>query len=200
MIRLVAALIAALALLAGCGPMAAPLPIDSGASAPTSSAASTPADVAEPARVRVPGLGIDSSLTQTGMDAKRSLIVPPVTEPMQASWYSGSGRPGLAGYPGIILGHVSGRPPGATKSVPGVFAKLSKITVGAMVYIDRDDGTTARFVVTRVDLYSKSAFPAERVYADTVRPEIRLITCGGDFDASAHSYRSNVVAYAELAE
>lgn len=199
MIRLVAALIAALAL-AGCGPAGAPLPIDSGGSPPTSSATTTPTVVAEPARVRVPGLGIDSTLTRTGMDANLSLQVPPVTEPMQASWYSGSGRPGMAGYPGIILGHVSGRPPGAARSVPGVFAKLSTIRAGAMVYIDRVDGTSARFVVTRVDLYSKSAFPADRVYADTARPEIRLITCGGDFDASAHSYKSNVVAYAELVD
>ena len=36
------------------------------------------------------------------------------------------------------------------------------------------------------------------VYGDTAGPELRLITCGGDFDDAARSYRDNTVVFARL--
>lgn len=196
--RLLAALTAVL-LVAGCGSLADPLPVTS-PDTPSVTATAT-ATVAEPTAVRIPVLGVSSTLSRTGMDTKTlALEVPPVTEPMQASWFSGGGRPGVAGYPAIVLGHVSGRPAGATRSIPGVFAKLSDLKVGQMVHIDRADSTTATFVVTKVNEYRKASFPAGTVYADTDRPEMRLITCGGEFDPAAHSYKSNIVVYAELVD
>jgi hypothetical protein len=37
------------------------------------------------------------------------------------------------------------------------------------------------------------------VYGPTALPELRLITCTGDFDRSAHSYLDNLVVTAHLA-
>jgi hypothetical protein len=34
------------------------------------------------------------------------------------------------------------------------------------------------------------------VYGDTDRPELRLITCGGRFNAKTHSYLGSVVVWA----
>ena len=42
------------------------------------------------------------------------------------------------------------------------------------------------------------AFPTERVYGDIDHAGLRLITCGGEFDRAARSYRENVVVYAGL--
>ncbi|MFP5370771.1 MAG: class F sortase, partial [Actinomycetes bacterium] len=36
----------------------------------------------------------------------------------------------------------------------------------------------------------------EQVYGPTPRAELRLITCGGEFDSGARSYRDNVVVSA----
>ena len=63
----------------------------------------------------------------------------------------------------------------------------------------RSDGTTVRFTAYRVERFSKSAFPTEEVYGNTADPELRLVTCGGDFDRAARSYRDNVVVFARLA-
>jgi hypothetical protein len=60
-------------------------------------------------------------------------------------------------------------------------------------------GTLARFVVQRLERVPKSAFPTERVYGHVRYPALRLITCGGAFDASAGHYTDNLVVYARLA-
>jgi hypothetical protein len=36
------------------------------------------------------------------------------------------------------------------------------------------------------------------VYGSHGRRELQLVTCGGEFDRTARSYRSNVVAYTTL--
>ncbi len=65
--------------------------------------------------------------------------------------------------------------------------------------VERKDGSTATFVVDRVERYPKAQFPTAEVYADTGgRAELRLITCGGDIDRRSGHYVDNVVAYAHL--
>ena len=61
------------------------------------------------------------------------------------------------------------------------------------------DGTTAEFKVTKVERYDKSAFPTDAVYGDVATAQLRMITCGGAFDAGPQSYRDNIVVYAEMA-
>jgi hypothetical protein len=52
--------------------------------------------------------------------------------------------------------------------------------------------------VERVEQYPKDRFPTRAVYGDVAGPELRLITCGGELDRAAHSYRDNIVVYARL--
>jgi len=58
------------------------------------------------------------------------------------------------------------------------------------------DGKVLRYKVISVKRYPKSAFPSGAVYGATPDSELRLITCGGVFDAARHSYRDNVVVSA----
>ena len=159
----------------------------SGFSSPAPLAASTPT------RVTVPSISAESSLVPTGLQENGSLEVPPVSEPMQASWFDQSPTPGEVG-PSIILGHVNGG------GQPGIFANLKDVVAGSQVFIDRADGQRAVFEVSRVDTIPKDSFPTDAVYNDTANPQLRLITCGGDYDRSARSYLSNVIVYADFVE
>jgi hypothetical protein len=49
-----------------------------------------------------------------------------------------------------------------------------------------------------VQQHPKDAFPTERVYGNTDAPELRLITCGGEFDRDERSYRDNIIAFARI--
>jgi sortase (surface protein transpeptidase) len=145
----------------------------------------------EPVSVDVPKIGVHSSLISLGLNADNSIQVPPVTQPMQAGWYSYGPTPGETG-PAVVLGHVDGN------KQKGVFYRLRELIPGDQIFVARKDGSTARFVVTKVDQVSKDSFPTDAVYGDTANPELRLISCGGSFDHAAHSYLDNVIVYATL--
>lgn len=147
-------------------------------------------DVAAPVSLAVPSLGISSPLDRLGVDAGGAVQVP--SDASRAGWFEHGPAPGAVG-PAVIVGHVDSR------KGPGVFATLRTVAVGADVEVAREDGTTARFVVTRVQQVPKDAFPTEDVYGPAAGPELRIITCGGAFDSSTRHYVDNVVVYARLA-
>jgi hypothetical protein len=60
------------------------------------------------------------------------------------------------------------------------------------------DGSTASFVVRTVRTYPNADFPARRVYGADGRPELNLVTCGGEYDAGRGGYQANVVVNARL--
>lgn len=175
-------LVAALAL-AGCGSVPE-------ASAPAGPPAATPSAAVDltPASLSVPSIGAESDLIGLGVDAAGEWLEPDVRDPGQASWFTGGPMPGQLG-PAVVLGHVNGG------GEDGVFARLADIEPGAQVFVTSTSGVVSTFRITAVEEVPKVEFPTERVLGDTAGAEIRLITCGGDLDRAAGSYRSSVIAY-----
>lgn len=153
--------------------------------------AGLPSAVPAPTALRVPSLGVSSPLVRLGIRPDGSLEVP--ADAQRAGWFAQGVAPGGVG-PAVIAGHVDSR------TGPGVFAHLAGIGVGALVEVDRADGSTAEFVVTSVQQVAKDAFPTQSVYGPVAGPELRLITCGGAFDQSTGHYVDNVVVYARQAQ
>lgn len=79
-----------------------------------------------------------------------------------------------------------------------VFLQLRFLQPGATVDITRTNGSVATFKVDSVETFSKANFPDKRVYADTSDAQLRLITCGGNYDKKAKDYEDNVVVFAHL--
>ncbi|EOD67394.1 peptidase C60, sortase A and B [Amycolatopsis vancoresmycina DSM 44592] len=147
----------------------------------------------EPVSIDIPKIGARSSLVPLGLNPDNTVQVPPVTTPLQAGWYTYAPTPGEVG-PAVVLGHVDGN------HQKGIFFRLKELAAGDRVSVARKDGTTAVFEVTKVHQVPKKDFEAEGVYDDTAGPELRLITCGGVFDRSAHNYVDNIVVYARLVQ
>jgi hypothetical protein len=171
-------------------PVAPPAPVAAPQDSPPPRAVA-PTSTSAPTRVRVPSIAAESSLVPVGLDARNRVDVPPVSQPMQAAWFSRSPTPGAVG-PAVVLGHVNGN------GRRGVFADLARVRPGQEVEVDRGDGRTAVFTVYRVTTVPKSAFPTTEVYGNTPDAQIRLVTCGGELDESQHSYLSNVIVYGTL--
>jgi sortase (surface protein transpeptidase) len=93
----------------------------------------------------------------------------------------------------VLLGHVDSAEYG-----PGVFFDLGDLRPGDEITVTREDGTAAVFAVDRVQSYPKADFPTLEVYGNTDHAALRLITCGGEFDAGTRNYLDNIVAYASL--
>jgi len=172
------------------GPRLSVLPTASGTPKPI-----TPLVLAAsaPLAIKIPSIGVQSTLVQLGLNPDKSIEVPPLDDPdSKAGWYKYSPTPGQIG-PTVILGHVD-----SAKYGPGVFFKLGALQPGATVEVTLTDRIVAVFTVDKVVAYPKSAFPSTAVYGTIDHPGLRLITCGGSFDPAAGSYESNIVAYATL--
>jgi hypothetical protein len=162
------------------------------APAPTSVSVTKPYDKLRPTEVRIPKINAGSSLIAVGIGRDGRLAVPSVAQPMQAAWYRFSPVPGDVG-PSIILGHIDGN------HQPGIFYHLADLGPGDEILVSRSDGKDVKFVVDHKIEVPKDQFPAEAIYGNTDKAQLRLITCGGVFDHAAHSYVDNVVVYADLA-
>ncbi len=140
-----------------------------------------------PVSVEIPSLGISSDLVDLEMGADGELVAP--TDFGTAGWFAAGPQPGQPG-PAVIAGHVD------SLAGPAIFYRLSELQPQSVVLVHREDGSTVTFSVVETEQHPKDAFPTTKVYGPTPGPELRLITCGGVFDAAAHSYRDNIVVYA----
>lgn len=189
--RRLAACLLALALVTACGPEPpAPAASPGGNPADSFESSTTYETVALPVRLRIPALHVDSKVVGLGLQSDGAVEVP--ASASVAGWFDGGPRPGQDG-PAVILGHVD------AKAGPGIFLHLHKVRKGTVVEVDRADGSTVTFTITRVSRVAKTRFPTDLVYAPSLDPTLRLVTCGGAFDRSRGSYRDNVIAYAEAA-
>ena len=145
----------------------------------------------DPVTVSIPRIGARSGLVDLGLEADGAMAVP--DDPARAGWFTGGPTPGALG-PAVIAGHVT------WDGAPGVFHRLGKLRRGDQVaVVTREDGRVAVFAVSRVARFSKSRFPTRSVYGAIDHAGLRLITCGGTYDAARHRYLDNVVVFAKLA-
>ena len=135
----------------------------------------------------VPALNLDEPLITLGIGADGAAEVPADYD--AAGWFAPGGRPGAVG-PTVLMGHVD------STTGPAVFYRLSELAEGDEVVVGLADGGTARYRVTTVERYPKDAFPTFEVFGATLDDVLRLVTCGGDFDSDALSYRENLVVTA----
>jgi sortase (surface protein transpeptidase) len=141
----------------------------------------------DPVAVSIPRIGVQSRLVRLGIKSNGEMELP---DPAVAGWFTGGPTPGALG-PAVITGHV-------TWNGPAVFHRLGSMRRGDQVTVTREDGKTAVFTVSRVARFSKSRFPSRAVYGAIDHAGLRLITCGGTYDAASHKYLDNVVVFAKL--
>lgn len=143
-----------------------------------------------PTRVSVPVIGVESGLETLGLEDD-GRIAPPVDWD-SAGWYENGVVPGDVG-PAVLAGHVD------SPTGPAVFGELSTLAAGDEVIVTMSDGAALAFTVDRALRASKADFPTSEVYAPTPTPQLRLITCDGDWDPATGHYADNLVVFASLA-
>ncbi|WP_306329776.1 class F sortase [Streptomyces venezuelae] len=171
-----------------------PAHVTPGSAAPVTAAPSVrPLARSLPVRVQVPAAGVDTGATgsvlELGLAADGTVEVPSVADADRIGWYGKGVTPGETG-PAVLIGHFD------TARGPAVLKDVSKVRVGDGITVTRADGSTAVFRVRELEQVDKDAFPTAKVYGDTVRPELRLVTCGGEL-VDGHR-PDNIILYADL--
>ncbi|MFJ8635688.1 class F sortase [Streptomyces sp. NPDC093568] len=144
-----------------------------------------------PVRLHIPKISVDAPFVDLAIGSTGRLEPPPAGNTNLVGWYAEGATPGEPGT-SIIAGHVD------TTTSAAVFANLSQLVKGDRFEVARADGRRASFVVDSVETFDKDNFPSDRVYADTPRAQVRLITCAGDYDRQVKDYTANLVVFAHL--
>jgi hypothetical protein len=146
-----------------------------------------------PVQISIPAIGVRANLLTLGLNADGTIQVPaPGPTYDRPGWYRYSPTPGQVG-PSIILGHVDSAAQG-----PADFYRLGELRPGERIDVTLLNHKIVVFAVLGVRSFPKTAFPTRLVYGRTRYPALRLITCGGAFDASTGHYLNNTVVFAAM--
>ncbi|MDQ3095747.1 MAG: class F sortase [Actinomycetota bacterium] len=145
----------------------------------------------KPVAVAIPRIDVRSSLEDLGLDSAGVMTTPQDHE--RAGWFTPAPPPGLIGV-AVIAGHVT------WDGERSVFFDLDALRPGDRVEVEREDGVTAVFEVTRLGRFPKEQFPTEAVYRPVGNASLRLITCGGGYDEVANRYLDNVIVWADMVD
>lgn len=148
-------------------------------------------EASRPVALRIPRLDTEASFEEPlGVKEDGAIEVPEAFDTV--GWYKHGPTPGELG-PAVVLGHID------SLEGPAVFYQLGQLEPGDRIFIEREDGTTAEFIVDGLKRYAREEFPTEAVYGDLAYPGLRLITCSGTYDQGEQVYSHNLVVYAQLA-
>jgi LPXTG-site transpeptidase (sortase) family protein len=160
--------------------------------APNPASVAAPLTASSPMTIEIPVIKVNAPVTRLDLNANGTVQVPPLSNHNLAGWYDRSVMPGARGT-SVILGHVD------DYAGPSVFYNVKTLHKGDAIYVRRADGVTAEFAVDGVQKAAKTNFPASDVYGNVPYPALRLVTCGGPFDAKTGQYLDSIVVYAHLA-
>lgn len=155
----------------------------------TESLSDAPAAGVVPSKIVIPSLDVSAGMQDLAIGAAGELDPP--TNATDAGWYAKGVVPGAVG-PAIIAGHID------STTGPGVFLHLARLKEGDTVEVVLSNGDVQTWTVTGSRAALKTEFPTSDVYGTSPTPQLRLITCGGTFDASIGHYDENTIVFADL--
>ncbi|MFD4246973.1 class F sortase [Streptomyces sp. NPDC058525] len=146
---------------------------------------------AKPTGLRIPSAGVDAKkMLDLTTDSSGELGVPdPDKEANTPGWWNGSVTPGEKGV-SVLVAHYD------TKHGPALMKDLKKIKLGDTIEVPREDGSTAKFKIREIQDVDKKNFPTDKVYGASDRPELRLLTCGGEIKNGHRT--NNIIYFADL--
>ncbi|TMD68282.1 MAG: DUF11 domain-containing protein, partial [Chloroflexi bacterium] len=142
-----------------------------------------------PYRLRIPALGIDTTVEAVGVTPQGLMDVP--GNAWDAAWLQTGVKPGAPGQ-AIIDGHLD--------SVKGsaIFGDLHRLRPGDRIYVSDATGNQLTFSVTALQVAPLDGFPTLRVFGPASGRLLNLITCAGHFDAARRTYDHRLVVSASL--
>ena len=76
--------------------------------------------------------------------------------------------------------------------------RLRELGKGDQIKVERAGGSSVRLVVQRTEQYDKRRFPTDVVSDPTLTSALRLVTCGGEVDATTGHDRSDIIVLATI--
>jgi LPXTG-site transpeptidase (sortase) family protein len=143
---------------------------------------------APPTRLVVAGTSIDVSVVAVGMGAGNEMEIPDSID--RAGWYRHGPAPGDQTGTAVIAAHVD------TLSGLAPFSELRQLRPDTRITVERADAKTLTYRVSEIELMEKDEFDAADVFRRDGKPQLKLVTCGGEWLDGRQDYSHNVVVTA----
>lgn len=147
----------------------------------------TEAGAARPVDVEIAAIDYRAPVRPVGVAPSGAMELP--ADPRVLGWYrfgAGPTEPGSA----VLAGHLDSRRFGL-----GPLVRLRDLEVGESLKVGLSAGGQAEYVVVRVDRFDRDELPGS-LFSRTGPRMLRIITCGGEYDADSGGYQSNLVVTA----
>lgn len=146
-----------------------------------------------PTKLIIPKLEVESDVQRLGVTDTGNMAAP--NNFTDVSWYKFGTVPGYKGS-AVMAGHEDN-----AISLPGVFYNLHKLEIGDDIYVLQEDGTRLHFKVIDEQIYRyDDPKPLEKIFNRADGTYLNLITCAGEWLASAKTNDRRLVIYAQLVE
>jgi hypothetical protein len=149
-------------------------------------------EVAAPVALELPALSVDAEAVPVGLESDGAMEIP--EDVATVGWYDLGVAPNATAGSAVLAGHVDSRTQGR-----GAFFDLRELDVDDEATVRHEDGSDSSWQVTARASYPKDEAPLAELFAGDGPPRLVLITCGGEFDATARSYDENIVVILEPA-
>lgn len=143
-----------------------------------------------PRYIRIPKLGVNARVMQTGVKSDGSLGTP--GNVYDTAWYTGSAKPGQPGAM-LIDGHVS------SWTTHGVFYGLKRLVAGDIITVQRGDGQVFTYKVVKTQVYPDTGVDMQAAVTPITpgKPGLNLITCTGSVKPGTSEFNQRIIVFAE---
>ncbi|MFK4088204.1 class F sortase [Kribbella sp. NPDC020789] len=143
-----------------------------------------------PSRLVVRAAGLDLPVAAMGVAADGQMALPP--NPKTIGWYRFGAVPGDGAGSVVLGGHLDSREYGV-----GPLVRLRKLREGDLLEVRRTDGVAVRYRVSEIRDIPKAKLAIDDLFDRAGPPHLRVVTCGGPYDADDGGYRDNLVVTAD---
>lgn len=147
------------------------------------------AAVDQPVRLKIPKIGVDTSIEYMGVTSKGEMEVP--DNSINVGWFKLGPQPGEKGN-AVIAGHFDGK-----NGEAGVFINLYKLVLNDMVFVENSKGNSTAFVVREIRTYDPGY--VHSVFSASESAHLNLITCDGVWNGTLKSYDKRLVVFTDIA-
>ncbi|MDQ3014815.1 MAG: class F sortase [bacterium] len=142
-----------------------------------------------PERLIIPTIGVDAVVQHVGVGKSGNMAVP--TNYTDVGWYRYGPQPGDRGT-AVFDGHLDNG-----LGLQGVFSRLRLLNPGDVIFVKTDREVHVQFRVTHTDRVSADLSSTGSIFNESGNPQIKLITCEGEWDPETKSYSNRLIVTAE---
>jgi hypothetical protein len=170
----------------GTGPAARPTPPAAETAVAEAAASAVRDRLPRPVELVADEAGLRMPVRATGVAKDGQMALPDSNG--RLGWYRYGPPPGSPRGSTVLAGHVDTAEEGV-----GPLVRLADLRRGGAVRVRLADGSVVRYRTRSVQRFPKAGLPLARLFDRDGPAVLRVITCGGEYDAEAGGYQENVV-------